>query len=276
MAFANFSQFLSSSQLFKIFARSCKNVVTAHLKSPRLLRVIYPPTCVSCGVSVDEPHALCAQCWSGLRFISRPLCERFGTPFEVDVGGPILSLAAISAPPLYQRARAAVCYDETARQLVYRFKYSDHIELGEALGRLMAHAGAELLERADILVPIPLHWTRLWARRFNQAMVLARVVSRISSTKRTLPVKSDVLIRTKRTRQQTGLTRLRRAANLRSAFQVPPKAVNAVKGKRIVLIDDVLTTGATVNAATRALLKAGAARVDVLTFARVTLSDDAT
>ena len=245
------------------------------LKRHSLLQVVYPPTCVSCGVAVDVPHALCASCWSRLRFISRPLCERLGTPFEVDVGGLILSPAAISVPPLFQRARAAVCYDETARQLVSRFKYSDHMELGEALGRLMVQAGSELLNGADMLIPIPLHWTRLWKRRFNQAKVLADVVSKITKADGSLQVRSDVLIRIKATRHQTGLTRRHRAANLRGAFQVPSKALPCVKQKRIVLIDDVLTTGATVNAATRALLKAGAAHVDVLTFARVTLGDDA-
>jgi ComF family protein len=138
----------------------------------------------------------------------------------------------------------------------------------------MAHTGAELLKDADIIIPIPLHWSRLWRRRFNQAMVLAQSVVMTHNRDAPIPIGAHLLKRIKRTEHQTGLTRTRRAANLRGAFAVPERAKAILKNKRIVLIDDVLTTGATVNAATRTLLKAGVAQVDVLTFARVTLGDD--
>jgi ComF family protein len=235
--------------------------------------LIYPPTCAGCRVAILEPHGLCATCWSSLKWIERPFCERLGTPFDLDIGGTLLSPLAIASPPLFERARAVTSYDEMARALVYRLKYSDHMELGHALGVMMARAGAELLNDADVLIPIPLHWSRLWRRRYNQSMVLAKAVAQ-TYRQRPLLIQNQLLKRVKRTVHQTGLTREQRKANLKGAFHVPPKAGTMVKNKNIVLIDDVLTTGATVNAATKSLLKAGAARVDVLTFARVTLGDN--
>jgi ComF family protein len=239
----------------------------------RAKHLIYPPTCASCRVAILEPHGLCASCWSSLKLIERPFCERLGTPFDLDIGGTLLSPLAIASPPLFERARAVASYDEIARALVYRLKYSDHMELGHALGVMMARAGAELLSQADMLIPIPLHWSRLWHRRYNQSMVLAQAVSR-AYVIRPILIQSPLLKRVKRTLHQTGLTREQRSSNLKGAFHVPEKARTLLRDKNIVLIDDVLTTGATVNAATKVLLKAGAARVDVLTFARVTLGDD--
>ena len=212
------------------------------------LGLVYPPACIACQAATGEPHALCASCWSGIRFIERPYCERLGTPFAVDFGQPLLSPAAIADPPVFGRARAVAEYDGTASALVHRLKYGDRLELARALGRMMARAGAELLADADVIVPVPLHRWRLWRRRFNQAMALARV---------------------KHTRRQVGLTKTQRQENLQGAFRVPAEAKARLKGKRALLIDDVLTTGATANAAARALLRGGAASVDVLAFARV-------
>jgi ComF family protein len=240
----------------------------------RFTHFVYPPTCASCRVAIFEQHGLCAACWSSLQLIERPFCERLGTPFNLDIGGTLLSPAAIATPPVFERARAVASYDAGARALVSRLKYSDHMELGHALGRMMARAGAELLSDADALVPIPLHWSRLWRRRYNQSMVLARAVVQAYAPIRDIPIQNRWLKRTKRTRHQTGLTREQRAQNLRGAFEVPVAVRPSVVDQKIVLIDDVLTTGATVNAAARALLKAGAKRVDILTFARVTLGDD--
>ena len=131
--------------------------------------------------ATGDAHALCAACWSRLRFIERPYCERLGTPFPVDWGQPLLSPAAIADPPVFQRARAVALYDEIARVLVHRLKYADRLDLARALGTMMVRAGAELLAQADVIVPVPLHPWRLWKRRFNQAMALAAVVSRASA-----------------------------------------------------------------------------------------------
>jgi ComF family protein len=231
--------------------------------------LIYPPTCVACGAATGVPHTLCAPCWSGMRFIERPFCERLGTPFAVDLGVPLLSPAAIADPPVFERARAVARYDETARALVHRLKYGDRLELAKALGAMMARAGAELTREADVIVPVPLHRWRLWRRRFNQAMALARVVSWTSG----VACDPFLLARVKRTQSQVGLTRAQRGENLQGAFRAPDAAKPWLEGRRVLLVDDVLTTGATANAAARALLRGGARAVDVLAFARVVAED---
>lgn len=230
--------------------------------------LIYPPSCIACAAATGEAQALCPACWRGMGFIERPFCERLGTPFDVDLGGPLISPAAMADPPVFERARAVCRYDDTARELVQRLKYGDRAELSLSMGRMMAHAGRELLEEADMIVPVPLHRFRLWTRRFNQAALLARAIARHQD----VPLAFNVLARVKRTKPQVGLTKAQRGENLQGAFKVPPSAKPELEGKRIVLVDDVLTTGATANASARALLRAGAKQVDLLTFARVVQS----
>ncbi|WP_018259544.1 ComF family protein [Methylobacterium sp. WSM2598] len=231
-----------------------------------LLGLVYPPTCIACGAATGLPHALCPACWRGVRFIERPYCERLGTPFAVDLGVPgLLSPAAMADPPVFARARAALRYDATAKRLVHRLKYEDRLDLAAAMGAMMARAGRELIAEADVAVPVPLWRWRLWWRRFNQAMLLARHATRGSG----LAVAPDLLARVKRTRPQVGLSRAARAENLQGAFRVPEAARPRLAGRRVLLVDDVITTGSTANAAARALLRGGAAAVDVLAFACV-------
>lgn len=227
--------------------------------------IVYPPSCVACQAATGEAQALCPACWGEMRFIERPYCERLGTPFAVDLGDGLVSPAAIADPPVFARARAVCRFDGTARELVHRLKYGDRTDLALTMGRMMLQAGRELLPQADVIVPVPLHRFRLWTRRFNQAAALAQVVSRGSA----VPLAPLALARVKRTRQQVGLTRAQRAANLEGAFKVPPAARPQIEGRHVLLVDDVLTTGATGNAAARALLRGGARSVDILTFARV-------
>src|SRR5690606_2557521 len=235
-----------------------------------LADLLYPQRCVACGAATAEAHALCPRCWGGLAFIERPFCERLGTPFAVDIGGLLLSPAAIADPPVFARARAVARFDGAAWEMVHRLKYGDRMDLAEAMGRMMVRAGSEILAEAEVLLPVPLHRTRLFSRRFNQAAALARVISRHAG----VPWEAEVLRRVKRTRPQAGLTRPQRAGNLQGAFAVPPERRMAVEGRSVVLVDDVLTTGATANAASRALLRAGARQVDVLAFARVVVGGD--
>lgn len=223
-----------------------------------------PPLCPACREPVIG-QALCADCWAKLNFIAPPYCERLGIPFAYDPGPGILSMQAIAEPPAYGRARAAVRYDDVARTLVHAFKYSDRLDLAPTLGLWMAQAGRELLDDADAIVPVPLHWRRLWARRFNQSAMLADVIAKDCGRH----VTYDALKRVKATAQQVGLTRAQRADNIQGAFRVMVAGKAAVAGRRLVLVDDVLTTGATAEGCARALLRAGAANVDVLTFARV-------
>ena len=235
----------------------------------RLLDLFYPPSCMSCRSAVSAPHTLCSICWTQMRFIERPYCEKLGTPFAQDLGPGLLSPEAMADPPVWSRARAVCAFDEgPARRLVYRFKYWDRMEVARPVGMWMARAGAEVLEQADLLIPIPLHRVRLAARRFNQAMALAQSVSLTCG----VPADPFVLERVKPTPPQVGLSKLQRSVNLQGAFKVPDEARPRISGARLVLVDDVLTTGSTTNAAARALLRAGAANVDVLVFARVVLS----
>ena len=231
-----------------------------------LVDVVFPPTCLACRKAVAGHDALCSACWAGMRLIERPFCERLGTPFAADLGDGLVSPEAIADPPVYARARAVARYDDgPARRLVQRLKYGDRLELATAMGLWMARAGDELLVDADVLVPVPLHPLRLALRRFNQSALLARAISRGCG----VPVDLDALARVKPTPPQVGLTRSQRALNVQGAFRVVEERAIGVLGRSVVLVDDVLTSGATINAASRALLRAGARRVDVLVFARV-------
>jgi ComF family protein len=230
-----------------------------------VLDTALPPLCASCRAPLGNPGGLCPACWSQISFIAPPYCDRLGIPFVYDPGPGILSMEAIADPPAYNRARAAVRYDDVARDLVHRLKYGDRLDLATTMGRWMARAGRELTAEADALLPVPLHWRRLWGRRFNQAAALAKVVAAAGGP----PVLTGALKRVRATPQQVGLTRSERAVNVQGAFAVTPDGKAAVHGKRLILVDDVLTSGATVDACARALLRAGAGNVDVLVFARV-------
>jgi ComF family protein len=223
-----------------------------------------PPLCAACRTPLGNLGGLCAACWSRMSFIAPPFCERLGIPFSYDPGPGILSVEAIADPPAYGRARAVVHYDDIARDLVHRLKYGDRLDLAAAMGQWMARAGRELLDDADALVPVPLHWRRLWGRRFNQAAALAKAAAGGG-----IPVLTAALRRMRATPQQVGLSRSARAVNVQGAFAVTKDGKAAISGKRLVLVDDVLTSGATVDACARALLRAGARNVDVLVFARV-------
>jgi ComF family protein len=234
------------------------------------LDIVFPPSCLVCRKATAEPNCLCPECWSRVNFIERPYCDRLGTPFAYDLGVPgLVSPEAMANPPVYAHARAVAKFDDgPVRQLVHRLKYSDRMELAKPLGLWMARAGRDLLLGADILVPVPLHRGRLAWRQFNQANALAKAISRVCGVK----TEEFALQRVKPTAPQVGLTRSQRAMNVQGAFKVPETARIAVEGRAIVLVDDVLTSGATINAAARALLRAGAKSVDVLVFARVVTS----
>src|SRR6478752_764981 len=230
----------------------------------RVLDIALPQLCATCREPVHGA-GLCAACWSKLSFIGPPYCERLGIPFPFDGGPGLLSMEAIADPPAYNRARAAVRYDDIARKLVHALKYGDRLDLAPTMGRWMARAGRELLADADVLIPVPLHWRRLWTRRFNQSALLAKAVAQESGLK----IANTALKRVKATAQQVGLSQAERAQNVQGAFRVPAECKAEVAGRRLILIDDVLTSGATSDACARALLRAGARSIDLLVFARV-------
>jgi len=226
--------------------------------------IALPQLCPACREPV-EGSGLCAACWKKLSFIAPPYCERLGIPFAFEAGPGLLSMEAIADPPAYGRARAAVRYDDVASTLVHALKYGDRLDVAPMMGRWMTNAGRALLAEADALVPVPLHWRRQWARRFNQSALLAEVMAKVSGCS----VAHRALKRTKATPQQVGLDKSARAHNVQGAFRVPAEGKAEVAGRKLVLIDDVLTSGATVDACARALLRGGAASVDVVVFARV-------
>jgi len=226
---------------------------------------VLPPLCLGCSEIVEAPGALCARCWPGFSFIAPPYCARCGTPFAEDLGDGALCGACLAHTPRYRRARAALVYDEQSRRLVLPFKHGDRTDLARACGTWMARAGAELLAGADLVVPVPLHWRRLFMRRYNQALLLARRVARHAPEK----LAPDLLRRRRWTGSQAGLKAKERRSNVRQAFDIHPRWATALKGKSVLLIDDVLTTGATVDACVRILEQGGARYVDVLTLARV-------
>jgi len=233
-----------------------------------VLDLLLPPQCLGCDTVVEDLGTLCADCWQAVTFIGRPHCAACGLPFEFDDSdGREQSLcgACVRQPPVFARARAAFAYDDHSRHLVLAFKHADRTDHAPAFAGWMERAGRELLNQADIIAPVPLHWTRLFARRYNQSAMLA-----LALHKRTgIPCLADLLIRTRRTPSQGKLGPSARRRNVSGAFRLSGKYAAAIKGKRVLLIDDVLTSGATAGAASTALLKGGAAAIDVLTLARV-------
>lgn len=231
----------------------------------RLADLLLPPLCLACRAPVSGHDGLCPACWSKVNFIEPPVCDRLGIPLPYGTEDVLVSAGAMADPPVYDRARAVARYDEVMRHLVHSLKFHDN-HAGVALfGKWLAHAGRTLAADADLLVPVPLYPMRLWSRRYNQSALLARAVSRVSG----IPHDPQALVRIRRTASQVGLSAAQRKRNVRAAFAVPEGRRQTIKGKNIVLVDDVITTGATANACARALKRAGAARVDVLALARV-------
>ncbi len=235
-----------------------------------LLDFAWPPTCLACGAPNARHSALCAQCFVAQRPITRPLCPRLGIPFERDPGPGAISTAAMVEPPPFRRARAALVYNDIARKIVARMKYADHPELAGYCARLMHAAGVEFWPDKPVLVPVPMHRLRFWRRHFNQALEIARELSRLTGC----PVETGLVRRERPTRAQVGLTGLGRRRNLQGAFVADKARARRFGARPILLIDDVVTTGATARAVTLALNRAGLENIDVLSFARVVVGDE--
>ena len=229
--------------------------------------VLLPPICLLCGAhKVERHYNLCTSCWQRARFISKPYCVITGVPFSFEWEEGTISRRAQLSPPSYDYARAVLRYEGVfARPLILRLKYGDRPELASALAGWLARAAHDIIIDCDFLVPVPLHWYRLWQRRFNQAAELARALSLLTHK----PYGADVLQRTRYTKPQIGLSRGDRKRNMRNAFVVKKKWRNKIKGKHLILIDDVFTTGATMESCVKALRRAGARRVDIAVLARV-------
>ena len=241
--------------------------LTAGLKKggTRLLDIVLPPRCLKCGATVDSVGALCAACWPAVAFLAPPHCAACGLPFEFDLGPEAVCGACARERPVFERARAAFRYDEDSKDLILRFKHADRTDSAPAFARWMARAGDALVAEADVVAAVPLHWMRLFMRRYNQAALLASALGELASK----PAVNDLLVRRKRTPSQGGLGAAARRRNVAGAFMVHPRHRARVEDKRVLLVDDVLTTGATVSACAAVLLRARARAVDVLTLSRV-------
>ncbi len=229
---------------------------------------LLPPLCLACDRPVVQSGLLCGPCWGAVNFIAPPYCRRCGYPFEYDSGPEALCGPCVREAPPYSRARAAMRYDEYSKALIIGFKHADRTEAAGRFGAWLRQAGGDLIAEAELVTAVPLHWRRLLKRRYNQAALLAGALTEAHGG---LEFRPDLLLRTKATPPQGRLTRQQRRDNLRGAIALNPARRDVLGDKRVLLIDDVMTTGATLEACSRALLKAGARSVDVLVLARVLL-----
>ncbi len=232
-----------------------------------LLDLLLPPQCTCCDAPVEAQGQLCAACFSRTDFITEPCCACCGVPFAAAAQGDAAAHcpSCLESPPLFGRARAALRYDAQGRKLILPLKHADRPELAAMLAPRMVRAGEALLRQADVLVPVPLHRLRLFRRRYNQAALLASAVARIAG----VPALLDALVRRRVTPSLDAKSAAERATVVRDAFALRATRTGLLAGRSVVLIDDVMTSGATANACTAVLLAGGARSVDVLVAARV-------
>ncbi|MDX2103486.1 MAG: ComF family protein [Alphaproteobacteria bacterium] len=232
--------------------------------------LVLPPRCLGCGAIVQDTASLCPSCWRSVTFLTPPVCASCGQPFTLPPPAEVepVCVACIAKPPPWQRGRAVVRYDDGSRRLVWALKHGDRTDLAPALGAWMARAAADLVVEADLVVPVPLYRWRLFRRRYNQAALLAQAMLRALPAAQRPRLVPDALVRV-RGGTQAGKRRGQRQRGLQGAFRLRPGV--SVRGLRVLLVDDVHTSGATFAACTRVLMTSGALRVDVVSFARVPL-----
>lgn len=230
-----------------------------------VLQTVFPPRCIACGEAVGSDFGLCGPCWRETAFLTGLVCDCCGAPLPGEDSGAVLCDECLSAPRPWAQGRAAFLYAGTGRRLVLAFKHADRLDLARPLGRFLHRAALPILRPGMLLAPVPLHRFRLVKRQYNQSALLARELARLAH----LPHQPDLFTRTRATPSQEGLSREERQRNLAGAIAVAPKHRGKIAGRHVLIVDDVLTSGATLGAAAEAALAAGAAQVSVLALARV-------
>jgi ComF family protein len=234
----------------------------------RFIDTLFPPKCMVCNTLIEQIGGVCPACWHKIDFTTLPCCNICGDPFEYEIGPEALCGMCIHTPPLYSKAYSVFRYNEGSKEIIHKFKYSDATYMAPYLARWMLRSGADAIEECDLIIPVPLHPYKLLRRLYNQSYLLASYLSKYSNK----PVVPKVLQRIKNNLPQIGLPRAERLKNVTGAFKLNPKYQHMIDNKHIVLVDDVMTTGATINACTKPLLAAGCKSVRVITLAKTKIS----
>ena len=235
------------------------------------LRVVYPPQCLTCETPVSEEGTLCPACWPGVPFIHGLACDKCGIPLPGESATPVLCDDCLAIARPWGRGRAVLLYGGGARRLVLGLKYGDRHDVAAAAGRWLARAARPLLREGSVIAPVPLHWWRLFRRRYNQAALLSAALAAQTGAMH-LP---DLLVRRRHTGNQDGRSRADRFSNLQGAITVRGGRASRIEGRHVLLVDDVMTSGATFGATAEACFAAGADSVDVIALARVGRADTA-
>lgn len=232
-----------------------------------LVQALYPPQCLCCDALVEQDFALCGRCWCDTPFVAGLVCDTCGVPLPgQDDGAPVHCDDCLRVARPWAQGRAALVYGGNARRMILQLKHGDRLDLARPFGDWLVRAGAPILRPGMVVAPVPLHWLRLLKRRANQSALLAARVAQVTG----LPHVPDLLVRTRATASQEGKGRDARFRNLADAIRPPPRRIARAQGRHVLLIDDVMTSGATLAAAADALKGAGVAEVSVLVLARVT------